>query len=118
MLVLLLPSKAFSHTAEVHWQSVYHHGPNGKTISGNKEKLFEAVRKGQQIRIYMKLKTVEHSMDANFITIFENEIYAQIDQIKGQKPNKSTKLLELRANEFNGLYSTNGLYELNWFVHH
>ena len=118
-LAIYLPMNSSSaNESRDHWQSVFHHGPDGDVISGSKAQLIDAVRKGKQIRIYMNLKFVEHSMDANFLSIFEGEVYAQIDPMKGQLPNRKTKLLELRDNEFNGLYSTNGKYELHWFVHY
>ena len=68
------------------WQSVYHHQPEGKMVSGSKEALLKAIRNGAQVRIYYKMGRVEHLVDADFITIFKGEVFAQIDRIKGQKP--------------------------------
>lgn len=98
------------------WLSVFHHQAEGKPISGSKEALIDAIRQGAEVRVYLKSKRVEHLSDANFITIFKGEVFAQLDRIKGQKPSRDLAQIDLRPQDYYGLYATNGKFELNWFV--
>jgi len=98
------------------YQLLYHQGEDTKRIDGSIEKLMKAIRGGKQIRLYMNLGFVEHSMDAGFISIFEGNVYAQIDAIQAQRPNRKTKDIELKPYAKHvGLYSTKSPYEIKWF---
>jgi hypothetical protein len=99
------------------YQLLFHQGADAKGIDGSIEKLMKAVRDGKQIRLYMNLGFVEHSMDAGFISIFEGNVYAQIDPIQGQRPNRKSKDIELRPyTKHVGMYSTKSPYEIKWFA--
>lgn len=96
----------------------YHQNEKGEAISGSILALKTAVREGKRIRLYMKLKTVEHAMDSGFLSIFEEHVYAQINTIQGQRPNRNTKEIELRPySKHVGLYSTRSPYEIKWYVY-
>jgi hypothetical protein len=100
------------------YQLLFHQDADLKVIEGSKEKLMQAIRDGKQVRLYMNLGFVEHSMDAGFISIFEGNVYAQINTIQGQRPNRNTKEIELRPYAKHvGLYSTKSPYEIKWFVY-
>ena len=99
------------------YQLLYHQGKDAKGIGGSIDKLMKAVRDGKQIRLYMNLGFVEHSMNAGFISIFEGNVYAQIDAIQAQRPNRKTKDIELKPySKHVGLYSTKSPYEIKWFA--
>jgi len=99
------------------YQLLFHQSADTKVIDGSIEKLMEAVREGKQIRLYMDLGFVEHSMDAGFISIFEGNVYAQIDPIQAQRPNRKTKNIELKPYAKHvGMYSTKSPYEIKWFA--
>jgi len=106
-----------SHGSESNnYKLLYHQGADTKRIKGSIDELTEAIRDGKQIRLYIRLTSVEHAMDAGFISIFEGNIYAQIDEIQGQRLNRETKDIELRPySKYVGLYSTKSPYEIKWF---
>ncbi len=99
------------------YQLLFHQGTDAKRIDGSIEKLMKAVREGKQIRLYMNLGFVEHSMDAGFVSIFEGSVYAQINPIQAQRPNRTTKDIELKPYAKHvGMYSTKSPYEVKWFA--
>lgn len=108
----------FSHSAFAQkYELLYHQSAEAKAVEGSVEKLKKAIREGKQIRLYMNLGFVEHSMDAGFLSIFEDNVYAQINTIQGQRPNRNTKEIELRPYAKHvGLYSTKSPYEIKWFA--
>ncbi len=99
------------------WKLVYHNDKDGKTVDGKIENLIEAVRLGEQIRIYWSsqrksdaTKKVEHFADAKFLTILSDTIvFAQIDPIIGQTPNFDSQTIQLKENlEWSLIASSNG----------
>jgi hypothetical protein len=99
------------------YKLLYHQGADTKGINGSIKTLVKAVRNGKQIRLYMNLGFVEHSMDAGFISIFKGNVYAQIAAIQAQRPNRKTKNIELKPYAKHvGLYSTKSPYEIKWFA--
>jgi hypothetical protein len=116
-LIILLSVTTASHANENNnYQLLFHQGADAKGIEGSIDKLMKAIRDGKQIRLYMNLGFVEHSMDAGFISIFEGNVYAQIDAIQAQRPNRQTKEIEMKPYAKHiGLYSTKSPYEIKWF---
>lgn len=115
--ILMSVASAGYATESNDYQLLYHQGSDTKGIEGSIEKLMAAVRDGKQIRLYMNLGFVEHSMDAGFVSIFEGNVYAQIDAIQAQRPNRKTKDIELKPYAKHvGLYSTKSPYEIKWFA--
>lgn len=68
------------------WQKVFQNDEQGGVIFGEKIKLLEAVRLGYPVRIGWGGGSVEHIADASFLTIFEGEVFGQIETIMGQAP--------------------------------
>jgi len=96
---------------------LYHQNNEAKAVKGSVSNLIQAIRSGKQIRIYMNLGFVEHSMDAGFISIIDDNVYAQIDAIQSQRPNKSDGTITLRPySKHVGFYSTLSPYEIKWFA--
>ena len=72
--------------ASAEWRLVYEHDAEGKKVSGNKATLKEAIRNGKPVRVYFGGGRVEHASDAYFLTIFQEEVFAQIEEIHSQHP--------------------------------
>lgn len=76
------------------WKLVYRHDNDGNKLSGSKQELRDAVRKGYPIRVGFGGRSrsdttisVEHVADAKFLTIANGEeVFAQVDPIIGQNP--------------------------------
>lgn len=64
----------------------------------------------------MNLGQVEHLMDAGFMSIFGDHVYAQIQHTKGQRPRRKEGVMELVEIEHIGFYSTSSPYEIKWFA--
>lgn len=99
------------------WELVYHNDVEGNTVEGNIEALIEAVRKGDEIRIYWsaqspndKTKKVEHFADAKFLTVLSDSIvFAQIDPIIGQTPDFDSQTIRFKENlQWSLLAASNG----------
>ncbi len=84
--LLLLPSCENAHGTQGGWQKVYQNSAEGEALFGEKEKLIEAVRLGYPIRIGWGGNSVEHVTEATFLTIFQDEVFGQIEGIVGQAP--------------------------------
>ncbi len=98
------------------WQLAFHHKAGGEAIAGSKQALIEAVRAGNEVRVYLKGRRVEHLVDANFMTLFGGEVFAQIDKIRGQAPSLEPAKIAFRENDYEVIYATNGKFELKWFI--
>jgi hypothetical protein len=73
--------------------------------------LIDAVRLGYPIRIGWGGTRVEHVSEADFLTIFEDEVFAQIKTIIGQAPsvkNDSVKIQFRIQNHWTKITGTNG----------
>ncbi|WP_400078119.1 hypothetical protein [Winogradskyella sp. R77965] len=93
------------------WQKVFQNDANGATVFGDKSKLINAVRSGYPISIGWGGGGVEHVTDANFLTIYEGEVFAQIQTILGQNPiieNDSVKIKFREQNHWTMITGTNG----------
>ncbi|UII81649.1 hypothetical protein [Flagellimonas sp. CMM7] len=99
------------------WELVYHNDVEGNTIEGNIEALIEAVRRGDEVRIYWsaqspndKTKKVEHFADAKFLTVLSDSIvFAQIDPIIGQTPDFDSQTIKFKENlQWSLLAASNG----------
>lgn len=98
------------------WQLVYEHSAEGEAITGSKADLIAAVRRGAQIRVYWAGRRVEHVADSYFLTVLQDEVFAQIAPISGQRPSVDPAKIELRDNKWNAVFATNGERALKWFV--
>lgn len=114
--LLTLPLSGFAQDKD-NWELVYHNDVEGNTVGGNIEALIEAVRKGDEIRIYWsaqspndKTKKVEHFADAKFLTVLSDSIvFAQIDPIIGQTPDFDSQTISFKENlQWSLLAASNG----------
>ncbi len=88
-----------------------------KTPSGSKPELIAAVDRGEQIRLGWELdfdgdgaRDIAHWSDAAFLTVFEDEVFAQVDAIHAQRPVRGSKSVALPTEfaEWRGMLSTTG----------
>ena len=102
------------------WKLVLENSAKGDIVSGGKEQLINAIRKGMEVRIYWKHESpenpkikVEHLAPAKFLTIMSNEtVFAQIDPIIGQTPDFDQEELKLKENlSWPLIAGTNGKFE-------
>jgi len=101
------------------WGLIYSITSAGEA-TGNKDALIKAVRAGQQIRVGWGVswelpdgqKTgVEHVADSKFLTIFQGEVFAQIDSILPQRPRTSEKAILFNSpngETWTGMLDTSG----------
>ncbi|GEM_PF-913243 len=109
--LLLLPSCENAHGTQGGWQKVYQNSAEGEALFGEKEKLIEAVRLGYPIRIGWGGNSVEHVTEATFLTIFEGEVFGQIEGIVGQAPRVDSDSAKIRfrlQNHWTKIAGTNG----------
>ena len=116
-LILIFAITLLSAHAEAKPNLLYHQNSEAKRVDGSVDALREAIREGKTIRIYMNLGFVEHLMDAGFMSIIGNNVYAQIDGIQAQRPDRTEHTITLRPYARHvGLYSTLSLYEMKWYA--
>lgn len=109
-LVLLCSCQPSNKSAQG-WQMVFQNDESGKTSFGDKSKLIDAVRLGYPVRIGWGGNRVEHVANAEFLTIFEGEVFAQINTIIGQAPQvvgDSVKIKFRTQNHWTKIAGTNG----------
>ncbi len=106
-----------SATVDAKPELLYHQNKEAKAVEGSVGALTQAIREGKTIRIYMNLGFVEHLMDAGFISIIGENVYAQINGIEAQIPDRENHTIRLRPYARHvGLYSTLSPYEIKWFA--
>eukprot|EP00172_Hildenbrandia_rubra_P003410 Plantae.Rhodophyta-Hildenbrandia_rubra.ctg54553.p1 GENE.Plantae.Rhodophyta-Hildenbrandia_rubra.ctg54553~~Plantae.Rhodophyta-Hildenbrandia_rubra.ctg54553.p1 ORF type:complete len:143 (+),score=21.91 Plantae.Rhodophyta-Hildenbrandia_rubra.ctg54553:222-650(+) len=104
------------------WHLAYSQDKDGNAVDGTKRKLFTAIRSGKTVRVYWAGRRVEHLVDANFLTIFGDEVFAQIPTIRGQRPSQSGAPASIKlaedGQEWTTIVSTNGEfpYPVKWFI--
>ena len=82
------------------WQLIYQNDNSGNDITGNKTKLRVAIESGCKVRVgwSVKLKNnkeIKHLTDAYFISIHNNEIFAQVESIMRQIPESHHPIINL-----------------------
>ena len=100
------------------WKLVYRNDKNGNTVFGDLNELIYIVRKGYPIKVGWAsrrqndtTKSVEHAIDAQFITIAnESEIFAQVQPFLAQRPDLTSDTLSmtLLPIQLNWVLGTNG----------
>ncbi|HZH42644.1 MAG TPA: hypothetical protein VEY50_00970 [Lysobacter sp.] len=92
---------------------------DGKVTHGSKDRVREAVMAGQPLRIGWSLDwnkdgkgDVIHWADAMFLTVFEDDVFAQIEQIHRQHPKPGASDVELAADAlyWSSSIGTNGVW--------
>lgn len=104
------------------WQLLYSVNKDG-TAQGDKQALIDAVRAGQEIRVgwgvFWQYKDgseggVEHVADSKFLTIFEGDLYAQVDSILPQRPRPGQGEILLNSpngERWTGMVNTKGTFQ-------
>ena len=102
------------------WSLVYAHDEAGQEIDGSKADLIAAVRAGKPIRVYWAGGRVEHTADAVFLTVFGDEVFAQLPRIRPQRPSRTTTPPEIELGaedqEWTAILSTTGGFAVRWYV--
>ncbi|MEX0299591.1 MAG: hypothetical protein AB3N28_11025 [Kordiimonas sp.] len=102
---------------EPSWQLVYAHDNSGIATEGQKADLVAAVIAGKEVRVYWEGRYVKHAADAGFLTVIGDEVFAQIHEIKGQRPTETPPSIEFRQDTtWSTIFATNGDRALRWFV--
>lgn len=101
------------------WTLQYKNDKDGNKVFGNKDELISYIRKGHPVRIGWAsrrrndtTKTVEHLVDAEFITIANgDEVFAQIKPFLAQRPDLTSDTLSmtLLPVQSNWVLGTNGM---------
>ncbi len=82
-----LPSKSAAD-----WQLLYHHNAEGKAIAGDKQRLIQTILDGRPIRVVWPIRDdFIHVADAGFLTVMNGEVFAQLDGIIRQIPDRETR---------------------------
>lgn len=120
ILLILFPLIIFCQNR---YSVIYEADENGKIISGNIEELKKAVQNGSPIRVGWTIelqnqegekKILEHWTDTKFLTIVDNNVYAQINSIYEQMTdfknlNGVVKFLDNHPDGWVAIISTSGI---------
>ena len=88
------------------WRLLYAADSTGQVLEGTKAALREAVRAGQPIRVGWSVPyrlpdgrrgALEHLADASFLTIHQDEVFAQLAPIVRQRPSADSATVQLDA---------------------
>ncbi len=92
------------------WRLVYANDEQGEPVDGSKAALIDAVRDGKPVRVYTRGRRVEHAADAQFLTIFEGEVFAQLTPIEAQQPETDPARVLFRnpGQKWRSIVGTNG----------
>lgn len=114
-IFVLLASTSYSSE---NWHLAYAHDEQGVTVSGSKDDLIKAVRNGKPVRVSWAGRRVEHVADAYFLTVFEGEVFTQVEAIRAQKPIADPPSIIFHDPEvqWSTILATNGEQALKWFV--
>ena len=102
--LLAVPFAAAQQSAPAGWRMVYAVDSAGKPTFGQKQDLLAAVRAGLPIRVGWGITWrlpdgtaggVEHVAEATFLTIHQDEVFAQIAPILGQAPDARSPAITL-----------------------
>lgn len=100
------------------WKLIFQTNRDGTPKYGSKEELINSIRKGSPIRVGWHsrrrndtTKSVEHFLDATFITIANgDEVFAQLQPFLAQRPDLTSDTLSMTLipNQMNWILGTNG----------
>ncbi len=119
-LIALLPMMLLSQN---NYQIIYEADSDGQVISGNIEDLLKAVQNGNPVRVGWtleiqnsegELKKLEHWTDTKFLTILDNNVYAQINSIYEQMtdfadPKGAMRFVNNQPDGWVAIISTSGI---------
>jgi hypothetical protein len=104
------------------WRLVYHHDADGEPLAGSKEDLFDAVRRGQPLRLAWGVKArvdgrdvpVEHAAEPDFVSVVGGaELFAQLPEHVAQSTYHDVEgaRFEKGAVLWRGLLGTTGAFD-------
>lgn len=105
------------------WRLAYHHDPDGGRISGDKELLLDAVRRGRPIRVSWGSRSardptisVEHVAEPVFVTSTGGELFAQLPEHIAQRAyaDPEAARFETPSVMWRGLMGTTGVFDAVW----
>ncbi|PCI59703.1 MAG: hypothetical protein COB37_11120 [Kordiimonadales bacterium] len=102
--------------AKSNWHLVYAHDDKGNASEGSKLDLIRAVLSGKPIRVYWAGGRVQHVTDASFLTVMKGEIFAQIQEFRGQRPSENPTTITLTDTKWTVILATNGDRALRWYA--
>lgn len=97
-------------STENSWVMVYSNDKDGMSLEGSKSDLIESIRQGNPVRIYTSGRRIEHAMEAQFLSIFKGDVFAQITPIHAQAPAEDPTQILFRApgKKWQSIVGTNG----------
>ncbi|MBX2815411.1 MAG: hypothetical protein KTR24_05430 [Saprospiraceae bacterium] len=110
-LILFCVSACAQSHNQAGWKKVFQNDETGKAVYGDKLELIAAVRMGYPVRIGWGSNRIEHVAEAEFLSIFEGEVFGQIETIIGQAPRidqDSVKIRFRQENHWTKIAGTNG----------
>lgn len=120
LAVFLLPSLSQAQDLACGSGHLVTIAPDGAVVRGSKDLLRQAVGNGLPVRIGWQLDAnndgvvdLSHWTDAGFLTEFEGEIFAQINDIQRQAPmrGKARVVMPSGRQRWSGLLGTTGMLE-------
>ncbi len=111
LAIFLFISCQSSNNSVAGWQKVFQNEADGSVKFGDKSRLIDAVRLGYPVRVGWGGNRVEHVAEAEFLTIFQGEVFAQIKTIVGQAPRIDGDSIKIRfrtENQWTKIAGTNG----------
>ncbi|MEM7081395.1 MAG: hypothetical protein AAF465_01490 [Pseudomonadota bacterium] len=92
------------------WIMVLENDADGNTLEGSKDVLIRAVRNGKPVRVYTAGRRIEHAADAQFLSIFDGEVFAQLTPIESQRPTLEPLQMVFRepGQKWRAIRGTNG----------
>lgn len=106
--------------ADGHCELLYRNGSGGAALEGSKSALFDAINRGDSIRIGWAIDlngdgegSLIHWADASFITLYGDEVYSQVSgiHIQSPRPDSQTVVLIDRDIQWRGMIDTTGLVQ-------
>ena len=103
----------FSFSLSAQWKLVYEHDAEGNALSGSKEALIDAISAGAEVRIGWKMGSkeqyVQHYAEGKFLSILNDEVFAQIEPILSQNPDFTNTAVTFREDlKWSFIASTTG----------
>ena len=83
------------HQSQQGWKNIYAINKQGVVTTGNKNDLIKAVHMGCPIRVGWVGRTIEHVTDSHFLSVYKNEVFAQIIPIMRQAPDREIAEIKL-----------------------
>jgi len=113
--IILMFMVSFATSAASDWQLVLKHDKQGKVLEGSKSNLVQHIKEGRPIRIVWPLRpNFIHIMDAGFLSVMDEEVFAQPAPITRQMPNFKDTVIALDAvgkSKWTAIFSSTGRLE-------